>query len=52
MISKLIAACEGKEFTKACGTFMIVKMTGQYIIHGDNEISDYKMSFIFRARAV
>ena len=32
---------------KICGSFMIVRMTGQYIIIGDNEISDYKTPFIF-----
>ena len=33
---------------KICGSLMIVKKTGQYTICGDNEISDYKIPFIFK----
>ena len=42
MFSRLIATCENKEFTKICGSFMIVRMTKQYTICGHNEISDTK----------
>ena len=33
---------------KVCGSFMIIRMTGQYTICVDNEISDYKIPFIFK----
>ena len=48
MISRLIATCQGKEFTKNCRSFMIVRMTGQSTICGDSEISDHKIRFIFK----
>ena len=47
LISKCVVTCEEKEITKTCGSFMIVTMTGQYVICGHNEISHYKISFIF-----
>ena len=48
MISRLIISWQDKEFMKICGSFMIVRMTLQYTICGDNEISDYKIPFIFK----
>ena len=40
MISRSTVTCQDKEFMKICASFMIVRMTGQYTICGDNEISE------------
>ena len=47
MISKCVLTCKDKEITKTCGTFMVVTITEKYTIDLPNEISDYKISFIF-----
>ena len=47
MISRCVVTCEDKEITKICWNFMIVIMAEQYIFCGHNEISHYKISFIF-----
>ena len=52
MISRLIVTWEDKEFMKIGGSFMIVRMTGQYTICGDKEISDFKIPFIFTIKNI
>ena len=47
MISRLIVTSHDKEFTKSCGSFMIVRTTKRYTICGHNEISDQKIFFVF-----
>ena len=47
MISRLIVILDYKEFVTILGSFIIVKMTWQYTICGDNDISDYKLLWFF-----
>ena len=42
MISRVIVTCDDKEFMKICVSFMIARMSEQYIICGHNEISNCK----------
>ena len=48
MISRLIVISNNKEFVKILGRLKIDRITWQYTICGINEISDYKIPFIFK----
>ena len=48
MISRLIVIWNYKEFVKILGRLKIVRMTLQFTICRINEISDYKIPFIFK----